>query len=262
MKDLFEAVRNEILDINEAAQTLACGAVVDGTDVDIKIKGDNITVSAKGSHPIVYIRGEKAKALNMSINAKDKIAVSIKGSSLTAINLSTSGTIGGLYLGGDSHTDLPKCATIDLSDVTIDGILDCYGNKGIKTLIGPKGVFAGQVSRNVNLESLDLSNADSLNPNVDTAYFRCEKNKKLKNLKLPETAYGQCNFDTFLAPELVQAGLKNLGGAKPIIFAAEKSALLRKGGFDAMHYDKSGALKKPYQGWFELDNGNLDQPKR
>lgn len=262
MKNLFEAVRNEMLGINEAAQSLACGAVVDGTDVDIKIKGDDISVSAKGAHPVVYIRGEKAKALNMSINAKDKIVVSIKGSNLTSINLSSSGTIGRICLGGESPTDLPKCATIDLSDVTLDGVLDCYGNKGIKTLIGPKGPYAGQVSRCVNLESLDLSNANSLNPNDATAYFRCEKNKKLKNLRLPATAFGQCNFDTFTAQEIVSAGLKNLGGSKPIIFAANKTAILSKGGLDAMHYDKSGNLKKPYQGWYELDNGNLNQPKR
>lgn len=255
MKSLSEYITEAMLGVNSEGG-MVNGVEVLGRDVDIDIEGTIINVEPKSNNACVFLNGGKAKEIDLTLNLKDAAGVQIDGGNAKNINIKSTG----VAVRRVDVLNVTKCDTVDLSELTVDGFVFMDTCKGVKTFIGPRGQFVGSISKNVNLQTLDLSAADSIGVEKATlSQLKIDKNRALKDLRLPEDSFGQHDITDFTADDIVKAGLKNVKGR---IYCADKEVIFEPGTIDDKNFDTSGALKTPYRDYKYLKNGRLSTPTR
>ena len=252
MKSLSNFLTEAMMDVNSTGGEVN-GVEILGRNVNIDIKGNVVNVEPNGKGACVFLNGNKAKEMDLTLNLKDITSIQIDGGNVRNIRIKTNGVI----VRSVEISNVAKCDTIDLSEITIDGFLFMEVCKGVKTFIGPRGQWVGSISRCVNLQTLDLSAADSIGvEKANVSHVKIVKNKALKDIKVPENSFGQHEID-MSAEDLVKGGLKNVKG---VIWCAGKEAIVALNSLGPKKFDATGALKKPYSQWKYIKDGKLSVP--
>lgn len=252
MKSLASFIFEAMMDANSEGG-IVNGIEILGRDVDIDIDGSTVNVEPKSNRACIFLNGNKAKDMDLVLNLKDPTGVQIDGGNVKSINIETTGAPANSFY----FSNVTKCDTIDLSKATVDGVIMLDTCKGVKTFVGPQGQFTGAIRKNANLQTLDLSAADSIGVNNQVSNMSIDHNKALKNIRMPQKTTGNVTIDCFTPEELVKAGLKTVEGT---LYCADKAAIFEPGKLGKSNFGADGGLKPAYKDWKYLKNGKLTVP--